>query len=182
MNRDKRPGKAPQQRDELRRAGRIPRIGRRLVHVAGLRRLELERVDAARRRPVVSGDVSALEATVHHAGKVGGARQHERRASLYGRSAARAVDGAEIQIGQASREKPRDAAPDRMAIEQDRIAMVRAHAFDLGGQKRVIWIEILRAARCHFGGVRRVAFHEDRLVRERAAKAKAHVRGIEKRE
>jgi len=47
--------------DERRRPRRVPRVRRRLVHVAGFADLELQRVHALLRAPVVPRDPAALK-------------------------------------------------------------------------------------------------------------------------
>ena len=66
--------------DERRGARGVPRVRRRLVHVAALRHLELQRVHAVVRAAVVPGDPAALEAAVDDVREARRVRQDRRRA------------------------------------------------------------------------------------------------------
>ena len=64
-----------------------------------------------------------------------------------------------------------------MAVEQDRVTVTGAHALDLRGKRRVVRHEILGAARRHFGRRGHIACGIDRLVGERARRAKLGIVG-----
>src|SRR5512138_1716414 len=88
--------------------------------------------------PVVAGDVAALEAAVDHVRVVRLPVEHARQRGAKARRAARAAGGAEVEVRQLALEKPRQLRLDAVAVEQHRVAMLRADALELDAQRIVV--------------------------------------------
>ena len=106
---------------------------------------------------VMTGDVSALEATVEH----GGIARRGLRDGQHGlgqcRIAARAVGGAQVEVGQPAFEEAGNDRADRVRIPQHRHAMQRTDARQLAVQLRVVGLPDGLAARGDLGVVRCLA-------------------------
>jgi hypothetical protein len=85
----------------------------------------------------VAGGPAALEAAVEDVAVAAGGGGRDDGA-FERRGAARAVGGADVEVGEPALEEVGDARADRMGVVEDRDAVAGAHPVELGGERGVV--------------------------------------------
>ena len=101
--------------------------------------------------------------------------EHLRQRGTQGGRATRAVGGAEVEVGQAPIEEPRQLGFDAVAVEQHDMAVRRAQPFELGLQRGVVRAPAALAARVDLGRIRLVARAVEGVAGEEAGRHQAGV-------